>query len=218
MKPPRQSVNHLVSSRGTRVKTPPIPVPGTNSPGQNDFYLRSRNGLSRSLLLTVTKREGREGGVVAKLTSIGGGIYQLEGMERRLTVHGMMDTLNRGSSKRGLAFWTPARDHSVADIYALLMHRKHFASIAVTMDLIVYRRVNLQTTRFQHRNLHSFSPQTRSPVRSLRQLLFSVVHVHPPEPSSLFSNPRVSVSPHTPLPLLELWPTARMFLLTVLYN
>lgn len=147
-----------------------------------------------------------------------GGIYQLEGMERRLTVHGMMDTLNRGSSKRGLAFWTPARDHSVADIYALLMHRKHFASIAVTIDLIVYRRVNLQTTRFQHRNLHSFSPQTRSPVRSLRQLLFSVVHVHPPEPSSLFSNPRVSVSPHTPLPLLELWPTARMFLLTVLYN
>lgn len=148
------------------------------------------------------------------------GIYQLEGMERRLTVHGMMDTLNRGSSKRGLAFWPPARDHSVPDIYALLMHRKHFASIAVTMDLIVYRRVNLQTTRFQHRSLYSFSPPPDSKLEAplVASATFSVVHVHPPEPSSLFSNPvsvRVSVA-HTPL--LELWPTARMFLLTVLYN
>lgn len=95
------------------------------------------------LFLTITKTRGRRGkGKVGKVNEHRRwrGIYQLEGMERRLTVHGMMDTLNRESSKRGLAFWPSARDHSVPDIYALLMHRKHFASIAVTMDLIVYRR------------------------------------------------------------------------------
>ena len=129
-----------------------------------------------------------------------GGIYQLEGMERRLTVHGMMDTLNRGSSKRGLAFWTPARDHSVADIYALLMHRKHFASIAVTIDLIVYRRVNLQTTRFQHRNLHSFSPKLEAPfVRCVSYFFPLCTSIHPSLPpfsqTPVYPFPRISPSP-----------------------
>lgn len=47
-----------------------------------------------------------------------------------------MDFLNSGSSKRaGHAPETTA----VVDIYALLMHRKHFTPITATMDLILCR-------------------------------------------------------------------------------
>lgn len=119
-----------------------------------------------------------------------------------------MDFLNRGSPER--VHWRHARNHSLPDIYALLMHRKHFASIAVTMDLIVYRQVNLQTTRFAglrtHRPWRCFRP-----ARCVSDFF---LHVHPLcafDPLFCPFCTRILRSKRG-------WPTARMFLLTVLYN
>lgn len=73
-------------------------------------------------------------------------------LERRLTRERMMDFLNRGSPKRERA--RPARagrapETATVDIYALLMHRKHFTPIAATMDLIVYREVTCARRAFR---------------------------------------------------------------------
>lgn len=104
-----------------------------------------------------------------------------------------------------LAFWPTARDHSVPDIYALLMHRKHFASIAVTMDLIVYKRVNLQTTRFQSSEPPLFLPNSMPRARCV-SYFFRCPSIHPPR-AFPFSQPRfLSVYPLR-IPLL---PTGRL--------
>lgn len=93
-----------------------------------------------------------------------------------------MDFLNSGSLKRaGLAPETMP-----VDIYALLMHRKHFTPIAATMDLILYRGRNITCTR---RAFRCAASSIRYPVRY-------PVGDGGPFVSALFL--RVSVASHVP--------------------
>lgn len=100
----------------------------------------------------------------------------------------------------------PAPETTPIDIYALLMHRKHFTPIAATIDLIVYREVTC-TRRARFAALHrvEYPVYIRCPRgRTLCVSAFSRTHV-----------PSLHAAIRMPLAAATLWRRSKMFLLIV---
>jgi len=93
------------------------------------------------------------------------------------------------------------------DIYALLMYRKHFAPIAATMDLIVYREVTCTRRAFRCAP-HRVSIRYTSGIPGVGRFV-----------SALF----LHVSLHTsttrmPLAAVTIWRRSKMFFINCPYN
>lgn len=125
-----------------------------------------------------------------------------------------MDFLNRGgalvarrASERASGRTRAGRapETTPIDIYALLMHRKHFTPIAATMDLIVYREVTCTRRAFRCAASNEY-PVYIPGIPGVGQLCVSAF------------SPRVPTF-HTatrmPLAAATIWRRSKMFLLTI---